>query len=95
MATVIQSVVFPVSENLVLLSDGRCHCKLCDNMFNSVQSGRNHLRNIHYAQRVQCSICKSVRSNHMNFRSHMIRVHGVQGVRDVVGTYGKLMGTDY
>lgn len=71
--------------------DGRIHCLVCDKMFSSVTSSRNHLRNTHNPQAVQCSLCSIISASVHSFRMHVKRSHGITGARNVLETYGRLL----
>ena len=53
-----------------------------------------HVRQVHFATRVQCVVCQEVVCNSQSFRKHVLRVHGVSGVKNVVETYGKMVEED-
>jgi hypothetical protein len=76
----------------VSISDGRYHCIPCNRFLKSRDSATQHLRCVHVRQAVKCIMCDVVKSSLLSFRVHINQRHGIKGVKDVVGTYGRLMG---
>jgi hypothetical protein len=74
---------------LVVLSDGRVHCDLCDKLFSSRNSAVNHNVRVHAApEHIECCLCSSVFKNKFTFRNHIFYTHQIRG-RDIVHSYGK------
>jgi hypothetical protein len=74
------------------MPDGRrTHCKLCDKIFNTQGSARNHLARIHYPRPVECGLCQMVQKSIIAFRVHIIQHHGIKGVKNVIETYGRVL----
>ena len=79
--------------NVTKLPGGKSHCSYCDKVFSSLRAGKEHSARIHEApEYIECSLCKKVLNNRHYFRVHINNIHNLRG-KDLVGTYGKLIGT--
>ena len=74
------------------LLGGEVRCKLCDKILSTINNGRTHVKQVHFATKIQCSVCEEVVCNSQSFRKHVLRIHGVSGVRNVVDIYGRPVG---
>ena len=86
-----------INSHLAPCPDGggcEVRCKLCGKRLSTLSNGRTHVRQVHFATRVQCVVCQEVVCNSQSFRKHVLRIHGVTGVKNVVETYGKRVEED-
>ena len=90
-APLLESPVRSSASDLVPLGNGQAHCRLCGQVFASLQVGKSHLKNVHFPQAVQCSLCEQVINSVLSFRVHISRRHGIKGQRNILENYGRIL----
>lgn len=66
---------------------------VCFKMFSGIGSAKNHVTNLHSnAPLIECCMCGYIAKNKNLFSNHINLRHKIMGVKNVVATYGRIVG---